>query len=123
VSALTKSRAACLWCGRKLRRRCRTEWAYTDAYNPPRACIGCSRMYEEVNGDWEPDPSGEPHLFRCKTCDHGEQHGSRKRKVVSRVPVHDKPGAYGDGHFCGKGCGYQFGVALADAGYRLKRNR
>jgi hypothetical protein len=36
------------------------------------------------------------------------------------TPVYDKPGDYGDGHFCGLGCGYQFGVALADHGRLLQ---
>ena len=30
-------------------------------------------------------------------------------------------GDYGDGHFCGLRCGYQFAVRLADLGKRLVR--
>jgi hypothetical protein len=33
------------------------------------------------------------------------------------------PGGYGDGHFCGLRCGYQFGVRLADLGRRLEVKR
>lgn len=45
--------------------------------------------------------------------------------AVSSIPKaerkfrYDKPGGYGDGHFCGLRCGYMFGVEIANQGTRL----
>lgn len=36
------------------------------------------------------------------------------------TPVYSKPGDYGDGHFCGLRCGYQFGRTMADGGRQFK---
>ncbi|MEQ8719712.1 MAG: hypothetical protein RLO52_41160 [Sandaracinaceae bacterium] len=113
----------CLWCGTRLRRPSTTEWASAEGFNPPTRCSGCSGLYDDVNGDWEPDPDGSEGEFRCRACRTDGQHGTPKRRVVKRVPRHERAGDYGDGHFCGLRCGYQFGVALANAGRRLKRTQ
>ncbi len=110
----------CLWCGHRLRRRSKTEWERAEGFNPPTHCMGCSGPYEDVNGDWEPDPEGADRHFRCRECGVGGQCGAAKRRVVNRVPRYELPGDYGDGHFCGLRCGYQFGVALANAGHRQR---
>lgn len=31
-----------------------------------------------------------------------------------REPAYDKPGDYGDGHFCGLRCGYQYAVLVIE---------
>jgi len=52
-----------------------------------------------------------------------------ERLDTARIAAGEKPktrrayqnaGNYGDGHFCGLRCGYQFAVTLANGGRRLK---
>ncbi len=47
--------------------------------------------------------------------------GSITKVPGTRRKVYEKPGAYGDGHFCGLSCGYDFGKAIAGFGRRLIR--
>lgn len=48
--------------------------------------------------------------------------GRKLRAYRYRKEGEDKQrGDYGDGHFCGLRCGYQFAVRLADLGKRLVR--
>lgn len=107
--------AACLSCGKRLPRPSKTVWGPGDGFNPPTRCSGCSGAWDDQNGSWEPDPEGGPSVFRCTECGVGGQHGKRRRRVLSRTPKYDKPGGYGDGHFCGLRCGYRFGVAMANS--------
>ena len=46
--------------------------------------------------------------YRYRDAEHNKGKGKEK-------------GDYGDGHFCGLRCGYQFAVRLADLGRRLVR--
>jgi hypothetical protein len=56
----------------------------------------------------------------CKECG-GTHLGREGRTVKSRKKAYDKPGDYGDGHFCGLRCGYEFGKKMADFGRRLQK--
>lgn len=50
--------------------------------------------------------------------------GRKLRRFRYRDAEHNEGkewGDYGDGHFCGLRCGYQFAVRLADLGRRLVR--
>lgn len=107
----------CLWCGRKLPRPAHT--TYEDTDKPPKRC-----------GHWPPDyygsrkvePCGSREFTRDKPgwrCENGHYLEAR-RKLRSRTYVYEKPGAYGDGFFCGQSCGYAFGRVLADHGRRLQ---
>jgi hypothetical protein len=59
--------------------------------------------------DWRPyHATNEPGT--CLWCGH----------KLRQKKGHEKPGDYGDGHFCGLRCAYQFGVAMADPGRRLR---
>lgn len=51
-----------------------------------------------------------------------DRSGDRK-KVVHRTYRYDKPGDYGDGHFCGLRCGWSFAVSAANSGVTLKPKR
>lgn len=108
-----------VWCGRKLRRKYRTTWSNASDWNAPTRCSGCSGLYDHVDGEWEIEDS-ETGAFRCRRCGTAGQHGSGKRRVASREPVHDGAGEYGDGFFCGLRCACQFAVVLARAGHRVE---
>lgn len=57
----------------------------------PDSCLWCGRKLR---------------AYRYRGTDHAKEAGLEK-------------GDYGDGHFCGLRCGYQFAVRLADLGKRL----
>lgn len=114
----TNKPCTCLWCGRKLRRQYHTEWEQTE--RKPAQCG--TRL--SVDGEIYEKRTCKSTKFKksdlgwsCIEC-HTLTGGSRK--VASRRPFYDKPGGFGDGHFCGKNCGYHFGVAMANNGRRLQ---
>lgn len=102
---------ACKWCGRKLRRPQRSTWEYLRA----KSCKDCGsenlKHYGDVSEDRRTYISHE-----CQDC---YTHGYGPRRLVSRTPVYPKPGDYGDGHFCGQTCGFNFAVRVADLGTLL----
>ncbi len=112
----SNKKGTCLWCGLRLRWKYDTKHAYIRKWNQPTECYYCSAGKEAT---WTPI-EGEPDRFTCDNCDNDMQ-GRQKRKVVSRTKRkgYEKPGDYGDGHFCGLRCAYDFAVAVANNGRRL----
>jgi len=72
--------------------------------NVPGTCLWCGRKLIQR---WRWDVTWEG--------------GSPRNVPGTRRKQMDKPGAYGDGYFCGLTCGYEFGKALAHFGRRLIR--
>lgn len=109
--AATNAPGTCLWCGRKLRRECKTTWADTDKRRPPTsACLNCDGT------SYEPAKDGDGHI--CKHCGHPSYGGRRVRRVVKREPLTATAG-YG-GFFDTLQCGMDFALALAKHGRRLE---
>ncbi len=101
----------CLWCGRKLRRKAWVERERTNEVVPAvKACPCGGTKFHKL-----------PEGFECASCERwvASKHPTR---VTSREYAYDKPGDYGDGHFCGLRCGYDFAVAMADSGERFKES-
>lgn len=110
----TNKPGTCLWCGRKLRQKYNTTFVRTE--EKPRHCnvkVGdhiygpsttCKAPIDDKSAPWH--------------CTAGHSVSS-PRKIAERTKRYEKPGDYGDGHFCGLNCGYSFGKAIADNGRRL----
>jgi hypothetical protein len=62
---------------------------------------------------------GRKLVWVCNTQYEESAAPNGKRRIVSRTRRYQAPGAYGNGHFCGLTCGYQFGLTLATAGHVL----
>ena len=76
-------------------------WQSYGTTNEPDTCLWCGRK-----------------LYQQKSAFDGDgRYLDRKDRTEY---THEKPGGYGDGHFCGLRCAYRFAVVLADAGQRLK---
>lgn len=108
----TNQPGTCLWCGKKLRWKgtCtkeRVPWP-TPALSP------CCRAQLYAGNSGTP-ADGIASSAWCEAC---EKNHDPKMRIVSRERWYDKPGDYGDGHFCGLRCGHAFGCALADNGRR-----
>ena len=58
-------------------------------------------------------------IFSCDSCGGKSMGGSRKRRIVKRTRLGDKPGYRDTGFFCSLNCGHNFGVELAMCGRRL----
>lgn len=101
----------CKWCGKKLRQQCDSKFEYIDI--EPKKCRSCG----STNIQWTSGIVGQRGACCCGDC--GVYIDTRRRKMVSRKKRYPKPGDYGDGHFCGLRCGYQFGVAMGDAGRKF----
>jgi len=110
--AATNAPGTCKWCGRKLRQKHRTRKEPTGKYRPPPSCHFC-----DANADWT--AASEEGWFVCGGCDNASC-GRQVYKIVERKKAYDKPGDYGDGHFCGLRCGYDFAVAFANAGKLIR---
>lgn len=114
----TNKPGSCLWCGKKLRRKYHTDWEQTN-----RKPAQCGRRLTDPNDIYSQITCRSKKFkktedgYSCVEC-HAVTLGSRK--VAKRTPFYNKPGGYGDGHFCGKNCGYSFGVAMANNGRRLQ---
>lgn len=109
AAAPTGKPGDCKWCGRKLRRKCHTEKERTGALRPPPDNQCCGAGYTGPNDEgW----------YTCGECGQ-DHHGRYVERVVSRQPVWPAAGDYGDGHFCGLRCAYEFAVVLANAGRRI----
>jgi hypothetical protein len=103
----TNAPGTCRWCGRKLRQKFRTEY---DLVAPKR----CWYHVDTIEGSQCKSTFFTKSKSGRWNCEHGHWNTSR-RVVKSREKV-GKLGDYGDGHFCGLSCGYNFGRALADEG-------
>lgn len=116
--AATNAPGTCKWCGRRLRQKYDTTWEPVEGRRP-RVCnaklgvygtdgrCGSTELEQSAMGQWH-----------CKEGHSIDTH--RSRRVASRKPHYDKPGDYGDGHFCGMTCGYLFGRVMADQGRIFK---
>lgn len=94
----------CKWCGRKLRQQFYTKYEHVQ-----RTKSLCCKA--EITED----------EFGTTVCGKCSKYTSRfKKRLVSSKKRFDKPGSYGDGHFCGLNCGYLFGVVLADSGREVR---
>lgn len=111
----------CLWCGRKLYRQMHSEYErIRGAYVPPTHCD--TEFPNPCPGrKFTPCPDEGPQYYTCDTCGRICR-GNERRRLVSRRPIVNgaKPGRYGDGYFCGLGCGYRFGLAFAEQNRRLQ---
>lgn len=89
----------CLWCGKKLR------FSYDSVYDYywPERSRCCKATLDEDHC--------------CEGCGN---HIYKSRRLISRKRRYDRPGAYADGAFCTMRCGYMFGVAAAQNGFRLQ---
>ena len=110
--AATNAPGTCKWCGRALRQKYFTKYERVDGENQPSECYGCHGTKFEIVDHSPP--------WKCLSCA-THSHGSSKRKVVKREKTHERPGDYGDGHFCGLRCAYSFAVCLADHGSILNK--
>ena len=82
-------------------------WRDFGATNDADTCLWCGKRLRQPMTDKE-RPADE------------DFHEWIKRPASERTePRYAKRGDYGDGHFCGLRCAYQFAVALADLGKRL----
>lgn len=113
----------CLWCGRKLRQKYHSTVRSEKQPEPTEPCGHGQRGFTP-----KCDSTTYHHEYSGKTgranwkCEHDHDHGPvEKRIVTERKKAYDKPGDYGDGHFCGIRCAYQYGVVLADEGRRLTK--
>jgi hypothetical protein len=111
----TNEKDTCLWCGRKLRMQYITEYERVVLEGkPPRRCHCGSKRFKPIE-----NPSGGLR-WECASDSCCAWHSDRgERKVVSRTPRYKGRGDYGDGHFCGLTCGYEFAVKAANDGIRL----
>jgi hypothetical protein len=101
----TNAPDTCKWCGRKLPR---PHYIKREHGPLPTRCGHCRSQNITHSGGVQ---------TYCRDC---FEYTARPWVIVSRTPAHAKPGGYGDGHFCGLGCGYQFGRVLADGGRSLR---
>lgn len=105
----------CKWCGRKLRRPKTCDHVQVSACCD--APIQRTGKFLQLAGMATLDRRGMPEVV-CSEC--SKNANADHRTVKKNIqPLYDKPGDYGDGHFCGLRCGHQFGVAAANSGTRL----
>jgi hypothetical protein len=84
------------------------EWRKVDPSNEPETCLWCGRKLK-----WKTYKKDKPREMTWEEW-------LKTPESKESVRFHDKPGDYGDGVFCGLRCGYQFGVAMANFGRRIK---
>lgn len=72
------------------------DWRPYGYIGQPETCRWCGRTLRWVKSAFTPGNKGVP------------------IPVKERPNMYSKPGDYGDGHFCGLRCGYQFGVRIAN---------
>src|SRR5258708_2541225 len=84
----------------------------------PDTCLWCGRKLRRRT--WQIDEhEAVPHGYHLT----GKMVTHKIWGKVRRTVAADKPGDYGDGHFCGLRCAYEFAVRLADLGRRLQADR
>lgn len=86
-----------------------SQWRGFNATNKPDTCLWCGQKLRRRMVQARHLPQSE-HFERA----------ARGDKPINE-PQYDKPGDYGDGHFCGLRCAYQFAVLSADGGQRFHR--
>lgn len=99
----TNKPGTCKWCGWKLRRPAVTVRGPAEY---PKRSKCCRAPIEQLS-------ERDPRRMICSLC---AGYPGLVRKIISKTPRYDKPGDYGDGHFCGLSCGYRFAVAMANQG-------
>lgn len=117
----TNADGTCLWCGRRLGWACDTKTERADLKWPK--CPTHGELREKLV--FVMRQSGEdrhycPRIVGDYGLKCGESLVMTKRRVVSRVRRHEKPGLRGEGHFCTGACSAAFGRAAARNGYRFK---
>lgn len=110
----TNKPGTCLWCGRRLRWVCSTEWEVAKELRPRRCLVAIGVYRDGTCGSTTIEGDAE-HGWHCE---HGHSVPYRRR-IKSRTRRHDGPGAYGDGFFCNLDCARRFGLTFARAGRRL----
>lgn len=85
------------------------QWREFAATNEPNTCKWCGKKLRWQTTMFNPETGKADPIIDAET--NTAIQGTRRT-----WPMYEKPGDYGDGHFCGLRCGYMFGVALADRG-------
>lgn len=107
----------CLWCGDKLTFKCHTVKERTEKVRYSKCCPYCKGPVEEyLSKDGDGVRCVEP---SCRF----DLHPEPVYRIVSRKPIYEKRGPYGDGFFCTMTCAYWFARRLATLGNHLKGNK